>query len=77
MISCPLTLIKILVSIAGLYFWAELVPQAVQLPLEGIEACHRSLEKPGLNNTHIDSKVVYISPKNREIDKYTAVRLCV
>lgn len=66
-IGSPLTLIKVFVSIAGLHFRAELVPQAMQLPLEGVEACHCRLKKPGLNDAHIDSKVVYISPGNRNV----------
>ena len=62
-----LTLIQVLVSIAGLYFRAELVPKAMQLPLEGIQARHCSLEKTWLNDAHVDSKVVYISPENRNV----------
>lgn len=65
--SSPLTLIKVLVSVAGLYFRSELVPQAMQLPLEGVQACHCSLEKPRLNDAHVDSKVVDISPENRSV----------
>lgn len=61
-----LTLIEILVSVAGLYFRAELVPQAMQFPLEGIETRHRSLEKARLNDAHVDSKVVDVSPKRAE-----------
>lgn len=62
-----LTLVKVLVSITGLNFRAELVPQAMQLPLDGIEARHCSLEKAGFNNAYIDPEVVYISPRSRSV----------
>lgn len=69
----PLTLIKVLVSITGLYFRAELVPQAMQLPLDGIEARHCSLEKAGFNDAYVDPEVVYISPRNRSVIYYSII----
>lgn len=57
-VGASLTLIEVLVPICGLYFGAELVPQAMQLPLEGIQACHRSLEEAWLDDADVDSKVV-------------------
>lgn len=57
-----LTLIKISVAIASLHLGAELVPQAMQLPLEGIEARHCGLKEARLNDAHVDSKVVDVSP---------------
>lgn len=58
-----LTLIEVLVSIACLYFRGELIPQAMQLPLNGLQAGNCSLEETWLNDAHLDAKVAYISPE--------------
>lgn len=67
------TFIQVLVSIAGFYFRAELIPQTAQLPLESFKISHRCLEKARLNDAHFDSKVVYISPGNKEAVKISAI----
>lgn len=64
--SSLLTLIEVLVSIAGSYLRGELVPQAMQLPLDGIEARHCGLEEARLNDAHVNSKVAYIPPEDGE-----------
>lgn len=61
-----LTFVEVLVSVARLYFGAELVPEALQLLLERLQARHCGLEKPRLNDAHVDPKVVDISPDNRD-----------
>lgn len=66
--GAPLTLIQVLVPICCLDFRAELVPQAMQLPLEGIQACDCGLEKARFNDANVDSKVVQISPEKNELD---------
>lgn len=67
-ICTSLTLIKIFVPIAGLHLGAELVPQAMQLPLEGIQARHRRLKKARLNDAHVDSKIVDVSPLKVKVE---------
>lgn len=57
-VGASLTLIEVLVPICGLYFRAELVPQAMQLPLQGIQARHCCLEEAWLDDADVDSKVV-------------------
>lgn len=57
-VGASLTLIEVLVPICGLYFRAELVPQAMQLPLQGIQARHCCFEKAWLDDADVDSKVV-------------------
>lgn len=57
-VGASLTLIEVLVPICGLYFRAELVPKAMQLPLQGIQARHCCLKKTWLNDADVDSKVV-------------------
>lgn len=64
--GAPLTLIQVLVPICCLYFRAELVPQAMQLPLEGIQACDCGFEKARLDDANVDSKVVQISPEKKK-----------
>ena len=58
-----LTLIKVLVTIAGFYFRGKLVPQSMQLSLKGFQARYCCLEEPWLNNAHLDTKVVYVPPE--------------
>lgn len=62
----PLTLVEVLVSVARLHVDTELVPQAMQLPLDGIKARHGRLEEARLDDANVDSKVVDVPP-NRHI----------
>lgn len=57
-----LTFVEIFLPIAGADLRAELVPQSVELSLDGVQACHRGLKETRLNDAHLDSKVVDVPP---------------
>lgn len=57
------TFIQVLVSIAGLDVRAELVPQAMQFPLQWVEARHGGSEEARLDDANFNSEVVNVPPR--------------
>lgn len=48
----------------------------MQFPLKGIEARHGGLKETGLNDAHVDSKVVDVSPLNVKTRKLLHLPVC-